>query len=274
VTDMTRRGFLSASLLLATPPLEQAIPRDAVGAAVLQVDNGTVLAARGQSVLSLPGSTVKPFALLALLRSGRLPADERLPCPGRLRIGDRIFDCFHGPLPQPPDAVAALAYSCNHWFARMAERLDPVRFAQDIRQSELAPDAVPARTIPDLQLEALGEGHTRITAMSLARGYRRLAVLAQKKEPLLNPLFEGLRAAASYGTARLASPPGLEVAGKTGTGTRDGGPGRTAWFAGYAPAASPGVVVAIALGAGSGGADAAPRAAEIFEQWRRWRKAQ
>src|ERR1035438_3063240 len=49
--------------------------------------------------LAPPGSTLKPFVLAALLRSGKLTATESLPCPGRLTIaGPRVF----GAIPRTP----------------------------------------------------------------------------------------------------------------------------------------------------------------------------
>jgi penicillin-binding protein 2 len=72
------------------------------------------------------------------------------------------------------------------------------------------------------------------------------------------------------GTASAAAVPGLDVAGKTGTAqiVRDSDPARGqehAWFAGYAPAGDPRVVVVVLVErGGSGGHVAAPIAREIF----------
>ena len=74
------------------------------------------------------------------------------------------------------------------------------------------------------------------------------------------------------GTGTSAALPGVEVAGKTGTAelvpTADAAsdPSNTdAWFVAFAPASSPRVAVGVMLvGAGAGGAAAAPVAREVL----------
>jgi cell division protein FtsI/penicillin-binding protein 2 len=60
--------------------------------------------------------------LAALLRSGKLTAVEPLVCPGHLTIAGRNFDCSHPKLDSPMRVETALAYSCNYFVARMADR--------------------------------------------------------------------------------------------------------------------------------------------------------
>src|SRR5262249_8915938 len=62
--------------------------------------------------LAPPGSTVKPFTLLAA-SAASLPT---LVCRRQLRLGLREIDCTHPASPEPLGAVAALAYSCNSYF--------------------------------------------------------------------------------------------------------------------------------------------------------------
>jgi hypothetical protein len=55
----------------------------------LMAVHGEATAAR---FLAPPGSSVKPFVLAALLRSGKLTGAEEFPCTGKLRIGARAFN--------------------------------------------------------------------------------------------------------------------------------------------------------------------------------------
>src|SRR5260370_727120 len=106
----------------------------------------------------------------------------------------------------------------------------------------------PARTLAGGQLQALGAWNVRRTPLEILADYRKLALM---------PLLAGLEGAATYGTARLARPDGLRVAGKPGTAGH-------AWFAGFAPADAPRIPVVVFLATGSGGGDSAPLARAIF----------
>ncbi|MDR7486201.1 MAG: penicillin-binding protein 2 [Armatimonadota bacterium] len=81
----------------------------------------------------------------------------------------------------------------------------------------------------------------------------------------LRALREGLLAVVEGGTGRAAAVPGLSVAGKTGSAENPRGIPH-AWFAGYAPADRPSLVVVVFVEHGRrGGEAAAPIARAIFE---------
>jgi len=219
------------------------------GAAVaLRVSTGALLRIENPSTarhrFAAPGSAIKPW-LLGALRPW-LPR----PCTGRLRLGGRNLDCLHAPLAAPLDAETALAASCNQWFAASALAAGPRPVFRRLLQCGAR--AVEARTPEQLQLQALGLEFVSISPLNLARAFRLLALEA---DPVVRA---GLRRAVLEGTARAAAIEGAEVAGKTGT-SRDG-----AWFAGYAPAASPAIVVAVFQPAARGPSVAAPIAADLF----------
>lgn len=96
------------------------------------------------------------------------------------------------------------------------------------------------------------------TLAQMMQASRRL--LARQREARLRPVFAGMEQAVEYGTARLAKIAAVQVAGKTGTTAT------SALFFGYAPAAAPRYIVWVHLDTGSGGGDAAPFGAKIFQQ--------
>jgi cell division protein FtsI/penicillin-binding protein 2 len=218
--------------------------------------------------LAPPGSTLKPFVLAALLRSGKLTATESLPCPGRLTIAGRSFDCSHPRLDSPMRVETALAYSCNCFVARVAERFAPGELAGELARAgfgEASGRIRPVSSRDDVRLQALGEEGILITAAELARAYRSLALQAGRAE--IQPIVAGLEGAVEYGTGQRAQVPGVKVAGKTGSvRTESGAP--IAWFAGFLPSRAPEVVVAVMLQGHSGGSDAAPVAGRILEAYR------
>ena len=222
------------------------------GAAVV-VDRRTrrVLAARNEAVATRaalpPGSTMKPIALAALLKSGKLRPSESWPCPGKLAISGRQLNCSHPRIEAPMTIETALAYSCNCFVARAAERLAPGDLPYGRRVSGI--DA--------LRLQALGEDGVTFTVADLAEAYRQLAMTAPAE------IVAGLESAVEYGTAQRAAIAGVRVAGKTGS-LRTAGGMRVAWFAGWTPE----VVIAVRVQGLSGGADAAPVAAEMLRALR------
>ncbi|HYY41130.1 MAG TPA: penicillin-binding transpeptidase domain-containing protein, partial [Pyrinomonadaceae bacterium] len=214
-----------------------------------------------------PGSAIKPFTLLTALRAGAITDESRLLCRKRYERADAHFTCSH-PASLPPFKPAqALAYSCNYFFARLAERL-----RQDDLNATLAAYGFGAHTgladefeqagkLPRgrWQLsEALGEGDDLlVTPMQLGTAYaallngghlyapqqaaaenfqpheRAMLALAPAERALL---IEGLRGVVAYGTAErahLAALP-LNIIGKTGTATEVGGVHTHGWFVGLA----------------------------------------
>jgi stage II sporulation protein D len=208
--------------------------------------------------------------LAALLERGRLQPSESMLCRRELRVGARNLDCSHGDAGALLNGAQALAYSCNYFFAQAGARLAPGELTQALRRAipngptglandEASSSIEDARTPDERQLQALGEAAIRVTPLAMLAAYRRLALA---RSP--TAVIEGLDGATRYGTARMARPDGVTVAGKTGTATGLEAARRYAWFLGYAPAAAPSVAVLVFLEQGRGGADAAPVAGEIF----------
>jgi penicillin-binding protein 2 len=249
-------------------------------AVVLAVDSGQILAAYHLEVaaqrLASPGSSIKPFTLQALLNAGKVDSATALICKRPLSIAGHRLDCSHPQTGQPLDAATALAYSCNSYFTSVAARLTPSQLRESFindgfaQATGLAPreaNGSVALTVSrdQLQLQAIGEWGVRVTPLELLRAYRNLALLAPNTvDPKLAPIFDGLDGSARYGMARSAQPEnGYKVAGKTGTAQADEGAWTHGWFAGFAPADKPTVVLVVFLEKGRG-SDAAEVARRIF----------
>jgi cell division protein FtsI/penicillin-binding protein 2 len=234
--------------------------------------------------IASPGSSIKPFTLLALLESGKADAHTALACHRPLRIAGHKLDCAHPATSQPLEPAVALAYSCNSYFTSVALRLTPEELRSAFLHmgfssptgwvhAEATGNVSLAATPEQLQLQAIGEWGVSLTPLELLRGYRYLALLSQKNHPKLAPLFDGMEQSVDYGMGHLAQPASLKVAGKTGTAYADEGPWTHAWFAGYAPATDPAIALVVFLEKGHGGVDAAVVARQIFEAYDSVRKA-
>lgn len=290
-----RSGFVAGGLfvLLATLPvasqtkdsnLQSSVTRAMAGgrgtAIVLAVDSGQILAAYHLKVaaqrLASPGSSIKPFTLKALLNTGKVDATTALVCKRPLSIAGHRLDCSHPQTGQPLDAATALAYSCNSYFTAMATRLTPSQLqesfikdgfnqATGLAPNEAAGTIALASSGDELQLQAIGEWGVRVTPLELLRAYRNLALQVSKPaDPKLAPIFKGIDGSTRYGMARSAQPDkGVRVAGKTGTANADEGQWTHGWFAGFAPADNPRVVLVVFLEKGRG-SDAADIARQIF----------
>jgi cell division protein FtsI/penicillin-binding protein 2 len=252
-------------------------------AVVVDVSSGRILAAYYPGVaarrLARPGSAFKPFTLLALLQSGKLRPTDSLMCRRSLHIGSHDLSCSH-PQTGTLQALSALAYSCNDFFATVGSRLT----AEELRNTfvragfaspsgfepgEAIGSAHLAQSDEERELQAIGEGGMQVTPLEMLAAYRSLAVrrTALDMSDAERTVFAGLEAGAEYGMARLASLPEVKVAGKTGTARTDQGTWSNAWFAGYAPSDKPQIAIVVFLERGTGPGDAAPLASKIFRAW-------
>src|SRR5258708_9174758 len=146
-----------------------------------------------------PGSTVKPFSVMALLESRKLRPGEQFPCPIYLTLARRSFACSHQPLGVPMRAETAIAYSCNNFVAHFAKRFEAGELARVLTRARIATEGgrvQPAGDIVDRQLQAIGETRGLLTPIGLLAAYSELA------SPASAPLLEGLAYARQHPNAR------------------------------------------------------------------------
>jgi stage II sporulation protein D len=214
-----------------------------------------------------PGSAVKPFTMLAALRSGSLGEGGRLDCRGGYERRDFKINCSHPRYRTGFGPAQALANSCNYYFAHAAESLGADAYRRTLSDFGFgaatggggdgeAPGLLP-RDTPGVA-EMLGESENlRVTPAQLASAYAALfnggLLLAPRQgraegfAPTVRARLEvadehralllaGMRGAVAYGTASnagLATLP-VYVFGKTGTATPTYGWRTQGWFAGFA----------------------------------------
>ncbi|MEK6551004.1 MAG: penicillin-binding protein 2 [Pseudomonadota bacterium] len=231
-----------------------------------------------------PGSTMKPFTVAAAIESGRYtPRSFIDTAPGAVLVGHKtIRDTQnHGRL----TLAGVLEKSSNVGATRIALSLNKQAYWETLRrlgfgdttQSHLPGEAdgrlnPPSRWVPiDQASLSFGYGIS-VTPLQLARAYAAIANGGELKPISLlrleapangTPALSGSTARAlqqmlelavmsDEGTGRLAQVPDYRVAGKTGTVRKLTARGYAddryvAWFAGFAPASNPRLVMVVMI---------------------------
>jgi stage II sporulation protein D len=205
-----------------------------------------------------PGSILKPLFLAAALDQREVLPQTTVFCRRNLRIVDGAHDynlpCTHPQSEVPFSAQDALAYSCNQYFAALADRIPTPQLAAILQHYGLPRPPSPL-TREQKQLLVLGVKGITVSPAQIAAAYRKLFLELDKVPG--SPVGQGLKDSVRFGMAHNAAVPGEEVAGKTGTTTSGG------WFAGSAPLGREHVIVVIYLPHGNG-ADAARLAQHLL----------
>ena len=230
-----------------------------------------------------PGSTIKPFTVLAALETGRFSADTVIDTsPGHFRVGNKL-------IADPVDRGSitletALQKSSQVAIAKVALELEERAVYDALVRAginEYAGTGMPgevAGSMSDLGLRypvvraVLSYGYgLAVTPLQLAQAYLTLAtggvrlplsIVRQTEPPAGERVFaqahvsevlrmmEGVTERA--GTAHKAHVEGFNIAGKTGTARKVGAQGydderHAAWFAGIAPATLPRLVTVVMI---------------------------
>jgi cell division protein FtsI/penicillin-binding protein 2 len=256
---------------------------------VVDVKSRAILAAHGMDLASLrleaPGSTLKPFLLMALLETGKLDPTQEFICRRPLKIGSAQLDCTHPPEVRQLDAAEAIAYSCNSYVAQVASRLSGTELVELLRRAGFdTPSALVAQeahgrialpgNLEELQLEALGYRGIAVTPLELLEAYRKLALRKRQSDLGVDTaVFKGLEDSVAFGMAHAAWVDGMSVAGKTGTSVARNTQQTHGFFVGYAPAEKPEIAVVVFLAVGRG-LDAAAIAQPVLSVLAKGRSSQ
>ena len=186
---MTRLVFLAALAVFTSfaQNLQPAKPEN-VSYLLLNATRGTIITRPWQAVdVAIPvGSLVKPFSAIAYGQSHRMrfPVHE---CTGEncwLKSG-------HGRI----GLSEAIAYSCNSYFRNLAADLQPESVSEAVTHFGVRG---PAHDCDTGTLFGLGS-EWRLSPLEIARAYAELA--RRRTEPGVAEVIEGMRLAASAGTA-------------------------------------------------------------------------
>jgi cell division protein FtsI/penicillin-binding protein 2 len=248
-----------------------------------------------------PGSVLKVLTALVALEGDLAPLPGEVTCRGK---ASRPVSCEH--LHGSPGMVEALAGSCNAYFGVTGVRIGVGPLQDFARRFHLdrpfGLGLVPEGGGTDWSQErvahrrwaredaaqiAVGQGPVLLSPVQVGalicavanggRPVRPHLVSGGGREPdspvvspqALATVRAGLEETVRSGTASNAGLGRFRAAGKTGTAQIGNGRGLNAWFAGYAPAEDPRIVVVVVLEDQdlSGGHAAAPVAARFLEAW-------
>jgi stage II sporulation protein D (peptidoglycan lytic transglycosylase) len=211
----------------------------------------------------LPGSVMKIVTLVAALESHTIEADTSHLCRRVVTIGGRRYTCSHPDLKRPLTAAEALAHSCNDFFVSLAPRL-PRNIVNDVRaRAGLSPISAEANYAAAL----VGLDGPRITPRALLDVFARLTG-ADRERPVRmtdlarRVLLEGVRGAATYGSASELATRKISAFAKTGTAPMPGG-GALGVVVALTPADKPERAVVV-VAPGAAGRDATSIAGDLL----------
>jgi peptidoglycan glycosyltransferase len=283
---------------------QQALGNRLGGVAVLRPRDGSVLALAGLAVSGPqpPGSTFKIITASAALQNGIAKPTSTYPVQTAARLSGVLLrnasnESCGGSL------VNAFIVSCNSVFAPLGAKLGARRLVAaaerfGFNERPRIPSARVSRISQPSGLKdslavgaaAIGQDRDLATPLEMASVGATIAERGVRAKPRIVPSDPVIRHRAvparvarqvrtmmlgvvQSGTGTAARIPGVEIAGKTGTAElrpTAGGPpdpkNTDAWFVAFAPAGKPRYVVGVMLvGAGAGGAAAAPIARRVLQ---------
>jgi SpoIID/LytB domain protein len=211
-----------------------------------------------------PGSVVKTVALVAALERGIITAESSHMCRRVVTVDGVTFTCSHPDLKRPRTPAEALAYSCNDFFVSLASRLP----REALNATRMAAGLPPIAAGTPLAPAIVGLVGPKTTPRALIDVMARLTGAGKDKPVPMRPatkavLLEGLRGAATYGTASAFNRAGISAMAKTGTILMPSGAALGLVVA-LTPADAPTRAMVVAA-PGAAGLDAAAIAADLLK---------
>jgi SpoIID/LytB domain protein len=246
---------------------QQALAPAARGPAfrLIELPSGRVLAEARPDLLATPvapGSLMKLVTLVAAVEHGVVDEHTRITCRRTVVVDGKTLTCVHPDLHRPLTAAEAIGYSCNGFFAAVAQRV--TRESLDGVLIRMGLPAIAAGA--PVASAALGLAGMKATPGQLLEAFLR-AVGPWRHEIAMPDaarriLRSGTELAVSAGTASALGAAGFTGLAKTGTAPMPGG-----GFAGIVTAevnAELPTHAIVVLVPGGAGADAAAEAARLL----------
>ncbi len=210
-------GVATLTVCLLIPSVLRA-QQPGVAALILDLQSGTTLSVEQPETARrpvLPGSFMKIATMAAALESGVITGGSRALCTKTIVVDGHRLTCTHPDLHRPLTPADALTYSCNTYVASVASRIPRAAF-----DAALAALGLPRSPGVDLRTAAFGLEGARVQPTRLIEAIARIArgdAVTGLKPSTLAVLREGLRGAASRGTAAALGSAGIDALAKTGT---------------------------------------------------------
>ena len=231
---------------------------------LIQLPSKRVVAESRPDVLGapiLPGSVIKVATLIAALEKGVVDETTRIACRRTVTVDGRTLTCVHPDLHRSLTASEALGYSCNSFFASVAERLPRAALDDVLVRMGIGPSDGSAPTA----LVALGLAGLRPTPRKLLDGFIKVTGPASSfrmSDQVRATVTGGLRLAATVGTASALGAAGIPALAKTGTAPMAGG-GYHGVLVATTTDSDPGYAIIVVVPGGAG-SDAAAVAADVL----------
>ena len=165
-----------------------------------------------------PGSIVKMLSLVSALEAGIITPRSQFMCRRAAQADGRAVPCAHPDLRRPLSPAEALAYSCNDFFVSLAPKLS----RESLNVTRVAAGLPPIAGGTPLASAIIGMAGPKATPRSLIDMAARLTASGKDTAVPMQPqtravLIDGLRGAASYGTAAAFKAAGIPALAKTGS---------------------------------------------------------
>ena len=221
----------------------------------LKEDADSPLVNRATQGLYPPGSTFKTVTALAGMEYLSDWQSFQVECTGERVFQDKVIHCYNNKVHGMVDMKSELAYSCNCYFAALADEIGAGKLAKTMRQVGMDADSrfelETSRNSIYLANDGMMMKPYIVDHVVYPDGTETKNTVPEKLTEICTAeeaaaIRDMMIGVVSGGTGTAAAINGVTVAGKTGTAENATGYDHS-WFIGFAPAENPKVAVAVVI---------------------------